>query len=647
MEMKSSCRKIVLAIFFLPAVVAPQTSTQRKAPPSTPAPNSPISQTLPTPVMHGPTYSPAQLEFGAVELSSSAMRNFSLTTPAAGEITLEFPVGPFTIADVRTVHPLNPSQLKSQMASMPPGKPTPLAKSAYTETYKWSLAAGDEMQFTLIFFPILFNSKPALRTASMKFSGPGLITPWTVTIPLHGTLASSSANMAPPQPSGKNPMATVDSAASTPASAKTSSPQHVPPPASGSVKGASTSIATVPPKGAGISGSVSGESQLALMPTHSPDALYFGAVWQGDSAKQTFHFDNTGSGYIHVDTPLPFQVSEIRALTAGGGSKNSGKGLPQNMPLGPQVKTRVKFTPNQNGPYTALVDAGTNVEVDVVLQPQLQSTIGDKSALMKISGPGAIHDWGMSIPLHGTVAAGLEASPSQLWAIGNDQGAYVNVIIHGTNSNVSGTLKGGGVLPPGISITPQSVNVPASGTFQTQLWLAFNGISTDLKARPLQIVFEAPNHSTSSQIQFRGVPDTALEINSGDRGDCGVSRASLSLRISPPHQYKNLTTKGKRGWVFLGWNYDLLNSRYVEMTADSGGVSLFSHTPFVIRQNTSDQVREFSPYEEDFDVTPEKWAKILQGPANFGCRQWDTTSGGAIAPKGSIKWTPAVQGLKF
>jgi hypothetical protein len=635
------------------------------------APNASSS----TAIFNAPQHSPDQLDFGFVSAGASSLKTFTLTTNASGNVSVTIPPGPFRLAEFRELGALQGGS-KNSTTPLNAGGFSPQVKSRITYRegqsgpFQWSMAPNEQIQLDIVFAP-KSQTIPGMSSAVMNVNGPGPHGNWVVTIPLRGTTNGMKA-LSPDnsqQGTGKLPQSgkaggsspaaisagSVHSVNSTaistppppPASAKASSSQQVAPPGSGSVKGPSTSIASVPPKGGGLSGPVSGESQLALTPTHSPDALYFGAVWQGDSAKQTFRFDNTDGGYIHVDTPLPFQVSEIRALTAGGGSKNSGKGLPQNIPLGPQVKTRVKFTPNQTGPYTALVDPGANVEVDVILQPPLQSATGDKSAVMKITGPGSIHDWGMSIPLHGTVQSGLEASPSQLWAIGNDQGAYLNVIIHGTNNNVSGTLKGGGVLPPGISITPQSVNVPASGTSQTQLWLSFNAIPTDLKARPLQIVFEASNHSTSSQIQFVGVPGTALEINSGDRGDCGVSRASLSLQIMPPRQYKNQSTKGKRGWVFLGWNYDLLNNRYVEMTAESGGVQLFSHFPFTVPQNTSDQVREFSPYMEDFDVTPEQWARILQGPARFGCRQWDTTSGGAIAPKGSFKWTAAVKGLKF
>lgn len=384
----------------------------------------------------------------------------------------------------------------------------------------------------------------------------------------------------------------------------------------------------------------------AFTPVHSPDQLLFGTVWQGDMAKQTLHFQSIGTGYIHIDIPSPFRVSEIRALTSGGSSKNSGKGASQ-IPLGPQVKTRVSFTPNQPGPYTALIDASTDVDLDVVFQPQVQAGLGDKSAIMKITGPGSIHDWGFSIPLHGSVQAGLEAGPNLLWAIDNDEGAYLDIIIHGTGNGISGTLKGGSVLPPGVSITPQTVNVPAVGTVQTKLWLDFNGIATDSKARPLQVVFAASNHSTTRQIQFAGLPDLAFDINSADRGDCGVSRASLSLHVSPPHQYKKQSTKGKLGWVFLAWNFDMANERYVEMSADSGGVQLFDRAPFVVPMRNMDEYRRSSPYIEDLDLSAEQWAKILQGPARFGCQQWDVTPGGAIARKESVKWAPAVKGLKF
>jgi hypothetical protein len=665
--MRVAFAKIFLAMALLAKLAAGQASAPSKVPrastPPTPAaaqsaagaasshpsptptpPRASPASLAPGTIVTGPKYSPTQLDFGVVDYSGSSKRTFSLTSALAGEITLEFPVGAFVLANVMTIPPINLGAKPSQQHAMvPPGKPVPISSKGQVEVYKWNLAAGEEIQLEILFAPMFSKNKtPGERTANMNFGGPGTIGPWAITIPMRGMLSLADFPSDSPQKG-----VGLTSGAPGKAGGPAASAQPVTPAASQSNNTAATVV--VAPHPTPTPNPLGSSSQApvpaALIPAHSPDQLSFGAVWQGDMTKQTFHFQTFDQGYIHVDLPPPFRISEIRSL-AKGSSKNMGK-PPSQLAVGPQVKTRVTFTPNQFGPYTALIDASTDVDMDVVFQPQLQSAPGPRSAIMKVTGPGSIHDWGMSIPLQGAVQTGLEASPGQLWAINNDEGAYLDITIHGTNNPVSGTLKAGKVLPAGISIGPQSVNVPAAGTIHTKLWLAFNGIPADGKAHPLQVVFEVSNHSTSTQIQFVGVPDSALEINSADRGDCGVSRASLSLQITPPHQQKTQRTKGRRGWVFLGWNYDLLNNRYVEMSAESGGVTLFSGERFTLPSNTSDQVRKFSLYMEDFDVSAEEWAKVLQGPARFGCRQWDVTPGGAIAPKGPLKWTAAVRGLKF
>ena len=61
----------------------------------------------------------------------------------------------------------------------------------------------------------------------------------------------------------------------------------------------------------------------------------------------------------------------------------------------------------------------------------------------------------------------------------------------------------------------------------------------------------------------------------------------------------------------------------------------------------ADEVRENSVYMTDFDVTAEDWARIMQGPAQFGCRQFVVSKGGGTVPSGEIKWEAGVQGLKF
>jgi hypothetical protein len=99
--------------------------------------------------------------------------------------------------------------------------------------------------------------------------------------------------------------------------------------------------------------------------------------------------------------------------------------------------------------------------------------------------------------------------------------------------------------------------------------------------------------------------------------------------------------------VFLGWNFDVADTRYVEMTAQSGGVTLFAPQTFVLPVRVSDETRQNSPYSEEFDVTAEDWARIMQGPTLFGCRQFVVSKGGGTVPSGETKWEAGVQGLKF
>jgi hypothetical protein len=312
----------------------------------------------------------------------------------------------------------------------------------------------------------------------------------------------------------------------------------------------------------------------------------------------------------------------------------------------PQIKTRVTFASKQPGPYTALVDASTNVEVDVVFQPDVKSALGNTSANMKITGPGPVHDWGFTTPLKGTVRSGLVAQPAEVWANDSDGGASINVIVSGIDAPVTGTLGAGSVLPPGVSVVPQNISVGAGGVAQTHLWLNFNGIPADGKFRPLELAFKTPNGSTSTQIKFAAVSGT-IEVNSGDRGDCGVSRVSLSLSIEAPRQVLNSSTPAGFNWVMLGWNLDLLKARYVWMGAESGGIPIFSYT-MAFPAGNSNQVRENSVVQAELHVSPEEWARIVKGPFRFGCAQTDSVWASVqYQPPPGVKWAPAVKGLKF
>jgi hypothetical protein len=240
----------------------------------------------------------------------------------------------------------------------------------------------------------------------------------------------------------------------------------------------------------------------------------------------------------------------------------------------------------------------------------------------------------------------MTADQKEVFGVQYDEGAYVNVTITGLGTPVQGTIKAGGTLPKGVSVEPQVVTVPAKVSLKVPVWIAFHAIQA-WRQQPMELLFESSNGSSKTQFLLTISPITSFEMNSGNRVDCGVSRASLSLSISPPSQSKAKRTPGQRGWVFLGWNFDVADKRYVEMAAQSNGVELFAPQTFILPERRSDETRQNSAYFEDFDVTAEDWARIMQGPTLFGCRQFVVSKGGGTVPSGEMKWEAGVQGSKF
>jgi hypothetical protein len=215
-----------------PAVSSPQSAAPQAAQPAvahaspTPAPTpKPGSAALSSaPISTGPTYSPHQLDFGAIDFDRTTWKTFTLTAPVAGEITLEFPTGSFRFGEFRRIPPITfGGQGTTTRAAVPPMKPTPAFSNTQTDVYKWNFAAGEGMELTIFFQTFSKNDavNPGLRTATMKISGPGSITPWTVNILMSGTVngsKSSTPQLAPP-PTGNNSMANVATIAAGPSAA--------------------------------------------------------------------------------------------------------------------------------------------------------------------------------------------------------------------------------------------------------------------------------------------------------------------------------------------------------------------------------------------------------------------------------------------
>jgi hypothetical protein len=375
-------------------------------------------------------------------------------------------------------------------------------------------------------------------------------------------------------------------------------------------------------------------------PEHSPEQLDFGAVWNGQLSKRTFVLTTNANGYVAVTIPAgPFRIAEFREMGVGGQSVGGGAAarfLVRN------VKTRITYQPGQSGPFQWSLASGAEIQVDVVFEPRFDLATmmaGPKSATMKVTGPGPKGGWTLSIPMHGMfnglqVRTPLTADWKEVYAVPGDTGTFVNLTLTGLGSPVSGTLKGG-TVPAGVSVVPKKVNVPAGQLVHTSVSLTFSNVPTDGIARPLEILFDDGTGISKASLSFAGLPKTA-SFASGQRGDCGVSRAELKVSLTGPSQSAHqITNRGYVHYELKGWNLDLINRRYVWMVAESGGVRVLEEVLRLLERN-ADEVKESDG--QPILMTYENWARVIRGPARFGC-QLSERLGAPIAE--NLKWAPA------
>jgi hypothetical protein len=600
----------------------------------------------------GPKYSPPQLDFGAVDWNVSSQRTFSLTVPLAGDVTLEFPVGSFVAAQLRRTPPLNFA--KNQRAVVPPMKPAPASNNGQTEMYKWNFVAGEELQLDVLFAPSFSKDKtPGVRSAVMKFAGPGSIRPWAVTIPMRGTVNPVKLDLSPQGPLAKPQQPVSQSSASSFNKASLGLPPAANANSRVSAHPTPTPIPplSVPPNSAFVDNT----------PQHSPDQFDFGEVWDGDFAKKTLYLTTNASGYVTIQIPEgPFRVREFREMggVTGLKSKNSPKQQNSQVTAVQQIKSRIVYPDGKTGPFQWSMAPGADMQVDIFFQPHFQfggMMGGQKTATMKVTGPGPHGNWAFSVPLRGMfdglkITAPLLPEVKEVYAVGGDRKAWLNVSVTGLGTPVQGTLKAGQTLPQGVSVAPKSLSVPAGQSVKTSVELSLAQFSDDGVPRPLELVFETADASSKARVQFIGVSGSGIEVNSGDRGDCGVSRVSLSLSISPPHQGPNGIEPARFSWVNKGWNFDLINRRYVWMVAESGGVRIFDRV-LVLAEHKTDETWQSSgtSYADGsamrpLKVTAEQWAQIVKGPFRFGCQLSENV--GNPKPE-NPKWGPAFKGSKI
>ena len=134
------------------------------------------------------------------------------------------------------------------------------------------------------------------------------------------------------------------------------------------------------------------------VPQHSPEQLDFGNAAEGETALRTFSLTTNSSGSVSVTiTPGLFHLMEFREIAPVRG-KSRGQS-------GSDVRSRIKYKPDQAGPFQWIMDANVQIQLDIVFSPKPATPV-EQSGLMKVSGPGPHGNWAFAVPLRGTVIAG-------------------------------------------------------------------------------------------------------------------------------------------------------------------------------------------------------------------------------------------------
>jgi hypothetical protein len=155
---------------------------------ATPTPRTPsLAGSSIVDVIDQPVHAPAQMDFGSIWNGQSARRTLSLTTNAAGYVTVQLPQGPFRVAEFRELGGFAGSRALAQ-----PGAKAVKTRLTYAEgqngPFQWSLAPNTAIEVDILFQPHfdLFTMGAGPKTATMKVTGPGPRGSWAFAVPLTG-----------------------------------------------------------------------------------------------------------------------------------------------------------------------------------------------------------------------------------------------------------------------------------------------------------------------------------------------------------------------------------------------------------------------------------------------------------------------------
>src|SRR5215472_14872811 len=187
----------VVAILFAAVSLIAQGPQKRGDRPASGAAASPVpasavpNSSSSTAVLNAPQHSPDQLDFGLVSVGASSLKTFTLTTNAAGNVSVTIPPGPFRIAEFRELGALQGGS-KNSTNPLNAGGFSPQVKSRITYRvgqsgpFQWSMAPNEQIQLDIVFAP-KSQTITGVSSEVMNVNGPGPHGNWVLTIPLRGT----------------------------------------------------------------------------------------------------------------------------------------------------------------------------------------------------------------------------------------------------------------------------------------------------------------------------------------------------------------------------------------------------------------------------------------------------------------------------
>ncbi len=373
------------------------------------------------------------------------------------------------------------------------------------------------------------------------------------------------------------------------------------------------------------------------IPTHSPDRLEFGAVWDGEKQVRTFDVTSNGKGYLVAEIPKgPFHIVEYREFGLPIRSRDGQK-------VGKNLKIRIPYGDNESRTISWQIDPDVEVQIDVAFNPKFDlasMTAGEKTWTLKVSGPGPYAAWQLGIPLHG-VFHGLRGGV--LLRAGGD----VDVVEPDTSFRKTVTLVGApdraitGVLHASVDYPPVvvgyvtandvTVTVPAGKTIEAtitfQLRDYWHGGAWNRGGAHMKLDFTAGGATSTDTFQYQAWPST-FQVDTWNPRDCGPA--------GPMTAFIRFTSDGyitfQAWWNIEGFTKDPATAVHFQFLARG---ALVAEAIFPKTQMSSSYSSSNPSFRGHFSMrfSPNNYVSVYEafdaGKVNFACR---TVPGNTLLP---------------